>query len=164
VVTNGPWLTLDVNGHGPGAVLDLAAGDPLDIRTRVQGQGAEQLTLVGPDGVMAAGEAAAELRLETALEGPTWVAAVARGAGHPNTLDRSVLAHTSPVYVDVAGRRVARAADAQWCLGLLDTLERFVDQHGHFDPATRAAHLGDFVAVLDQARSFYRRVAQSADR
>jgi hypothetical protein len=75
-----------------------------------------------------------------------------------------VLAHTSPVYVDVAGRRVARVADAQWCLGLLDTLERFVDEHGHFDPATRAARLDDFVAVLDQARSFYRRVAESADR
>jgi hypothetical protein len=164
MVTNGPWLTLDVNGHGPGAVLDLAVGDRLDIRTRVQGPGAEQLTLVGPDGVMAVGDAAVELRSETALEGPTWIAAVARGAGHPNTLDRSVLAHTSPVYVDVAGRRVTRVADAQWCLALLDTLERFVTEHGHFDPATRTAHLGDFVAVLDQARSFYRRVAQSADR
>jgi hypothetical protein len=164
VVTNGPWLTLDVNGHGPGAVLDLAVGDRLDMRARVQGPGAEQLTLVGPDGVMAAGDAAAGLRLEAALEGPTWIAAVAGGTGHPNTLDRSVLAHTSPVYVDVAGRRVARAADAQWCLAFLDTLERFVDQHGHFDPATRAARLGDFVAVLDRARSFYRRVAESADR
>lgn len=89
---------------------------------------------------------------------------MARGTGHPNTLDRSVLAHTSPVYVDVAGQRVARAADAQWCLEFLDTLERFVGQHGHFEPATRTAHLGDLVAVLDRARSFYRRVAQSADR
>ena len=44
--------------------------------------------------------------------GPTWIAAVARGGSHPNTLDESVLAHTSPVYVDVAGRRVGRAADA----------------------------------------------------
>jgi hypothetical protein len=164
MVTNGPWLTLEVNGHGPGAVLDLAVGDPLDMRARVQGPGAEHLTLVGPDGVMAAGEATAELRLETTLEGPTWIAAVARGTGHPNTLDRSVLAHTSPVYVDVAGRRVARAAAAQWCLAFLDTLEQFVGEHGHFDPATRTAHLGDFVAVLDRARSFYRRVAQSADR
>jgi len=165
MVTNGPWLTLDVNGHGPGAVLDLAAGDRLDLRARAQGEGAEQLTLVGPDGVMAEGDAASELRLQAPLDdGPTWIAAVARGAGHPNTLDRSVLAHTSPVYVDVAGERVARAADARWCLALLDTLQQFVGEHGHFDPATRSAHLGDLVAVLDQARAFYRRVAESADR
>jgi hypothetical protein len=40
LVTNGPWLSLDVNGHGPGAVLDLAVGDSLAIRARARGQGA----------------------------------------------------------------------------------------------------------------------------
>jgi hypothetical protein len=164
VVTNGPWLTLQVNGQGPGAVLDLAAGDRLDVHARVQGPGVEDLTLVGPDGVMARGDAATPLRLETIVEGPTWIAAVARGPGHPHTLDASVLAHTSPVYVDVAGRRVARTADARWCLAFLDRLERFVDEHGRFDPATRTAHFGDLVTVLDQARAFYQRVAESADR
>lgn len=163
VVTNGPWLTLEVNGHGPGAVLDLAAGDRLDLRARVQGPGAEQLALVGPDGVVAEG-AEPELRHRLTLDGPTWVAAVTRGAGHPHTLDKSVLAHTSPVYVDVAGQRVARAADARWCLDLLDTLERFVAEHGRFEPATRADRFGDLVAVLDRARVFYQQVAESATR
>ena len=164
MVTNGPWLTLEVNGHGPGAVLDLAPRDRLEAVARVRGLGAQDLSLVGPDGVLAAGDAASELRFETGLEdGPTWIAAVARGAGHPNTLDESVLAHTSPVYVDVAGQRVGRAADAQWCLEFLDTLEEFVSEHGHFAPTTRHEHLGDLVAVLEDARSFYRRVAESAD-
>jgi hypothetical protein len=111
---------------------------------------------------MAKSDAASELRLETAVEGPTWIAAAARGGGHPDTLDRSVLAHTSPVYVDVAGARVARAADARWCLGLLDRLERFVGEHGHFEPPTRAARFGDLAEVLDRARSFYHRVAAAA--
>jgi hypothetical protein len=71
---------------------------------------------------------------------------------------------TSPVYVDVSGRRVARVAAGQWSLQFLDTLEQLVSQHGHFHPATRAAHFGDFVAVLDEARAFYRRVVESADR
>ncbi len=164
MVTNGPWLTFEVNGQGPGAVLDLAAGECLDIRARVRGQGADRLSLVGPDGVMAEQDAASELRFETEAGGPTWISAVARGASHPGTLDESVLAHTSPVYVDVAGRRVARATDARWCLGFLDTLERFVDEHGRFDPATRDERFGDLVAVLDEARSFYRRVAETADR
>jgi hypothetical protein len=164
VVTNGPWLTLEVNGHGPGTVLDLGPSDRLEGVARVKGLGAEHLSIVGPDGPLANGDAASELRFETGLEGgPTWIAAVARGAGHPNTLDASVLAHTSPVYVDVAGKRVGRAADAQWCLEFLDTLEAFVSEHGHFDPTTRDEHLGDLVAVLDDARTFYRRVVESAD-
>ena len=143
----------------------MAVGDRLVIRACVQGHGAEHLALVGPDGVVSEGDAASELYFETALEdGPTWIAAVARGGSHPNTLDESVLAHTSPVYVDVAGRRVAREADARWCMEFLDTLERFAGEHGHFDPATRDVHFGDLVAVLDEARSFYRRVAEAADR
>jgi hypothetical protein len=163
VVTNGPWLTFEVNGQGPGAVLDLSPGDRLEIRACVRGPGANRLTIAGPDGVIAEGDAGSELRHETTLdEGPIWIAAVARGDGHPSTLDESVFAHTSPVYVDVAGRRVARAADARWCLDFLDALERFVDEHGHFDPATRTAHLGDLAGVLDDARTFYRRVAESA--
>lgn len=163
IVTNGPWLTFEVNGQGPGAVLDLAVDDRFDIRARVQGPGAEHLTIVGPDGTMAQGDAASELRYETTLEdGPTWIAAVARGSGHPNTLDESVLAHTSPVYVDVDGGCVARMADAEWCLKFLDTLEQFVGRQGHFDPTTSDAHFGDLVAVLDEARSFYRRVAEAA--
>lgn len=162
MVTNGPWLTLDVNAHGPGAVLDTVAGDRLDIHARVQGTGADTPTLVGPDGVIAEGDPAGGLRYELAVEGPSWLAAVARGPGNPNTLDQSVLAHTSPVYVDVGGRRAARTADARWCLAFLDRLEDFVGRHGHFHPASRAAHLGDFAAVLDEARDFYRRVAVQA--
>jgi hypothetical protein len=68
------------------------------------------------------------------------------------------------VYVDVAGERVARRADARWCLDFLDTLEAFVDEHGHFAPATRAERLADLTAVLDDARAFYRRVEAAARR
>jgi hypothetical protein len=59
---------------------------------------------------------------------------------------------------------VARALDARWCLDFLDTLETFVGEHGHFDPDTRRDHFGDFVAVLEQARPFYRRALESAQR
>jgi hypothetical protein len=164
MVTNGPWLELEVNGHGPGAVLELAEGDQLDVRVRVAGPGAERLEIVGPDGVMAEGGDVDELRLETSVQGPTWIAATARGGRNPSTLDVEALAHTSPVWIDVEGRRVARAADARWCLELLDGVERLAREHGHFAPATREAHLGDLLAVLDQARAVYRRVAEEATR
>jgi len=165
VVTNGPWLTLQVNGHGPGAVLDPARGDQLEIRARVDGPGAERLSLVGPGGELAAGPADRELRLDTTLDGrPAWIAAIARGPQHPHVLDSSVLAHTSPVYLDIAGQRVARAADARWCLDFLDMFDQFATDHGRFDPTTRQTHLGDILAVTDQAKAFYRQVARSANQ
>ena len=144
MVTNGPWLSLDVNGNGPGSVLDLVEGDTLTLRAQVQGPGAQRLSLVGPEGILAEGDADTELRHELTVDSPGWVAAIARGGAHPNTLDESVFAHTSPVYLDLAGRRVGRPEDAQWCLDLLDRLERHVSEHGHFHPTTRTEHFGDF--------------------
>jgi hypothetical protein len=165
IVTDGPWLALQVNGKGPGSVLDLAVGARLDIQASVSGPGAEHLSLVGSDGVLADVVAKSDVRIDgLPAELPTWIAAVARGPGHPNTLDRSVLAHTSPIYVDVGGRRVARRAAAQWCLDFLDMLQDFVGHNGRFDATMRASQLADFVATLDEARVFYRGVLQSAAR
>jgi hypothetical protein len=163
VVTNGPWLRLDVDGHGPGAVIDASTGDRLTVTATVEGLGAEHVAVVGPDGPIAEGDAGSPLRAEVGIDRPTWIAAVARGPAHPNTLDESVLAHTSPVYVDLDGRRVGRPADARWCLEFLDTFERFAREHGQFSPDTRDAHLGDLVSVVEEARAFYRAVAARTD-
>jgi hypothetical protein len=54
---------------------------------------------------------------------------------------------------------VGRAADARWCLGLLDRLEELVVAEGRFDPARREAQLADHRDVLDRARAVYRAVA-----
>jgi hypothetical protein len=159
IVTNGPWLSLQVNGQSPGSVLDVSEGDTVTLRAEVQGPGAERLSLVGPDGILAETDADSVLEHDLTVSAPSWVAAIARGGPHPNTLDESVVAHTSPVYLDIAGRRVARPADAHWCLDLLNRLENLVSEHGHFHPTTRTAHLEDFVDVLNQARTFYQAVA-----
>jgi hypothetical protein len=39
-----------------------------------------------------------------------------------------------------------------------------VDEHGRFAPATRDERFGDLLAVLDEASSFYRTVAETTDR
>ena len=74
-----------------------------------------------------------------------------------------LLAHTSPVHVEVDGVRVARAlVDARWCLAFLDRLEAHVTAHGRFVAGERDRQLGDLVAVIDEARTFYRGVAAAA--
>ncbi len=156
VVTNGPWLTLDVDGHGPGAVLDRGRGERLRVRARTVGGGVERLVLHGPDGVLATG--AGELEHEVTVDGGLWLAAAAHGDTDPHTVGAPVFAHTTPVFVDVDGQRVGRAASARWCLRLLDGVEELAAEHGRFGPGQRERQLGDLIAVLDRARAFYRRI------
>ena len=158
LVTNGPWLTFTVDGEGPGAVLDGPAGRRLRVKAAVDG--VDELTIVGPDGVLATGGPSVDASV--VVDTPTWIAAVARGGPHPLSANDRLLAHTTPVYVDVDGRRVARAADADWCLRFLDRLEALATAHGRFDAGDRDRQLGDLVAVLDEARTFYRGVAAAA--
>ena len=157
VVTNGPWLTLDVDGHGPGAVLDRGRGKRLRVRARTVGGEVERLVLHGPDGVLASG--AGELEHEATVDGGFWLAAAAYGDADPHTVGAPVFAHTTPVYVDVDGRRVGRVASAQWCLRLLDGVEELAAEQGRFAPGYRERQLGDLIAVLDRARAFYRSVS-----
>jgi hypothetical protein len=87
---------------------------------------------------------------------------VARGGGNERTLDESVLAHTSPVYLDVAGQRVGRRADAQWCLDYLDQLQALIERHAHLAPERRAERVGGFGRLLDEARDYYRAVRSAS--
>jgi hypothetical protein len=163
IVTNGPWLTVDVDGHGPGAVLDRGRGQRLRVRARVVGRGSsgvDELVVYGPDGVIASGSD--ELEHELTAEGGLWLAAAVHGDTDPHTVGAPVFAHTTPVYVDVDGRRVARAASARWCLRQLDVLQELAQEQGLFDPGERERQFGDLVAVLDQGRAFYRAVERAA--
>ena len=162
MVTNGPWLRLDVDGHGPGAVLDRGPGDRLVVRAQAVGSGVQRLVLYGPDGVLATTDRSGEanvLEHEVVLdEVGTWLAAAAHGDRDPHTVGAPVFAHTSPTYVDVDGHRVGRLASARWCLTMLDQLQDLATEQGRFDPRHRERQLGDLVAVLDRARQVYRAV------
>jgi hypothetical protein len=88
--------------------------------------------------------------------GSTWLCAVARGPGHPSVLGPVVFAHTSPVWVEVDGRPVRRAASARWLLDWLDRFEALLAEHGRFADAAQRAEV---VAVIDRARGVYRALA-----
>jgi hypothetical protein len=160
LATNGPWLELQVDGHGPGAVLDVAPGDRLRVRVRATGGGIDRLVLHGPDGDLAATTGRLLEHDVVAGDQGLWLAAGAYGGrDDPHTVGAPVFAHTSPVYVDVGGTRVGRAASARWCLRQLDLLQQLATTQGRFAPRQREAQLGDLVAVLDRARDHYRAVA-----
>jgi hypothetical protein len=163
LATNGPWPTLEVDGHGPGDRVEAAPGRRLPVTVRVSGPGVERLELVGPDGVLArAGTGrdpgpAIDTRVEVA--GSTWLCAVARGPGHSEVLGPVTFAHTSPVWVEVDGRPVRRPASARWLLDWLDRFETLLADHGRFADATQRAEV---VAVIDRARAVYRAIASAS--
>lgn len=162
LVTNGPWLTLEVDGHGPGTRLERRAGDRVRVRASVTGSGVDRLVLYGPDGELASTPGAL-LEHEMVPDDGVWLAAAAHGGqDDPHTVGAPVFAHTSPVWVDVEGRGVARAASARWCLALLDGVHELATEHGRFDPHEHDRQLGDLDDVLDRARTYYRAVADGS--
>jgi hypothetical protein len=158
LATNGPWVELLVDGHGPGDVVQAAAGRRLAVTVRATGPGVERLELAGPDGVLAAaaaepgGGAAPAIDTTVEADGSMWLCGVARGPGHPSVLGPVVFAHTSPVWVEVDGSPVRRPASARWLLDWLDRFEALVGEHGRFAGDGQRAEVA---AVIDRARRWY---------
>ncbi|MFD8558463.1 CehA/McbA family metallohydrolase [Streptosporangium canum] len=150
--TTGPWLELSVGGHGPGATLDLSPGERVTVTVRSIGPEVERLEIRTADGVLAEGPPA-ELTCELVAGDPTYVVALAVGGPHERALTGGAYAHTSPVYLDVAGRHVAREQDVRWCLEWLDGMETLLRGQGTFETA---GQLGDHLELIGRAREVYR--------
>ncbi|MDP4503043.1 CehA/McbA family metallohydrolase [Nonomuraea turcica] len=151
--TTGPWLEITVNGHGPGETLELAPGQRVEIVAASIGPEVEHLEIHTAAGMLARGRPG---RLVTSMEvsEPTYVVAVASGGPHPRAFHRrGAYAHSSPVYLDVAGEHVAREADVRWCLAWLDRLEAVVREFGTFETDDQ---LGDHLELYERARAVYR--------
>ncbi len=163
--TNGPWLEISVAGHGPGDRVDGAVS--LLVVARAVGRGLERVEILGPEGALAVAEVdhdrcGAEVTTVVTATAPTWLAAAVRGGLHPLAAGGRpvVYAHTSPVWVDIDDQRVARPADAGWCLSWLDRLTGLIQGEGRFE-APRRRH--EVLKLIDQARAFYGGIAGSGE-
>ncbi|WP_283132967.1 CehA/McbA family metallohydrolase [Rhizohabitans arisaemae] len=155
IATNGPWLELTVDGHGPGDTLDLVPGTAVLVRAKAVGPEVGRVEIRTADGVQACADFSGEggeLQTVLTVTEPTYIVAVAEGPAHPRVLGPSAYAHSSPVYLDVAGAHVARQKDLMWCLDWLDRLEQALLTRGVFHTAE---HLDDVLADLEQARAVY---------
>ncbi|WP_219464072.1 CehA/McbA family metallohydrolase [Nonomuraea rhizosphaerae] len=121
---------------------------------RWAGAGAGDVRVVGPaaDVQARAEEEALSVTVQIEVGQPTYVVAEALCAPHPRTLTDTGYAMTSPVHIDVAGRRVARPADIRWCLDWIDLLEELIKQHARL---ANRDQLADHQALLRQARTVY---------
>ena len=70
--------------------------------------------------------------VEVPLERSSWIALRVRGSDHPSVFDGTVWAHTSPVYVNVAGRGIASRQDAEYFVDWIEQMLRVVNARNRY--------------------------------
>lgn len=125
--TNSPLLSLTVDGKDMGEVINLEQAGAVRIEARAVGRhDFQKLQLIHNGKVVHTetaeskeGAYAARLRREVRVDGPSWFA-VRIEATTKNELGAVLYAHSSPVYVDLGGKR---AFDVEAARGLLRQVE-----------------------------------------
>jgi hypothetical protein len=152
-VTNGPILELSAAGKGLGDTIVLAAPGPVEVRGRAEAAGPiDRLELVVNGAVAATGDAARGLLDQPVrIDKSGWMSLrVFAGAAQ---------AHTSPIYVEVAGRPAASREDAEYYLAWIDRLERQLAARDRLPSPAVKAHVA---RQLEAAREVYREVIKRA--
>ena len=161
-VTNGPLIEFTVNGQGPGATLQVT--EPLKIRASALSRVPfERLEIVHDGEVIAQqtaiGQRHATIEHEVPVERGGWIAA--RVSGNARTYAGfRVYAHSSPVYLRVAGTPFRRASAAGAFIDEIEDSKRFIRKSYKFaSQSDLALALGRFDAGRD---SFIRLVSEGS--
>jgi hypothetical protein len=102
-----PFNTIEVIVNGQVAAHDETAGDSAGLRVR-------------------------RLDVELPIGRSSWIALRVRGPGSPIVWDGPVWPHTSPVYVRVAGRRIASGPDAEFFVAWIEQMLPVVADRNRF--------------------------------
>ncbi|HLJ94236.1 MAG TPA: CehA/McbA family metallohydrolase [Gemmataceae bacterium] len=157
-LTNGPMLSLSVNGQDPGAILDLPSLDqPVQIMAEVQSWvPVDTLELILNGEVyrqvpVSGSPATARLELDTKLPAAGWLALRCSGpcVDPENKLSVCFGAHTSPIYVQVGGRPPPPGARS--LADILDLLDQMLARVGG-EKQAREGGMRHLVEILERAR------------
>lgn len=161
-VSNGPLIEFTVNGQAPGATVQAA--EPVKVRASALSRVPFERLEVVHDGEVIAQQTAmnsrqASIEHEVAVERGGWIAA--RVSGDTRTYAGfRVYAHSSPVYLRVAGTSFRRASAAGAFIDEIETSKRFIRKSYKFaSQADFALAIGRFDAGRD---SLIRLVSEGA--
>lgn len=162
-VSNGPLLSLDVEGKGPGDEIPLTGPRRLNVVAEAVSLVPMQVLELVVNGEVvakaepAAGGTTAKLTHVLELDASAWVAARVSGAGHRRVMnDSKLFAHTSPVYCLRDGKLVAQAKDATTVLGWIDRLIDDVKKSPRFSTEARRQEV---LEIFGRGRAHYARIA-----
>jgi hypothetical protein len=135
-VTNGPMPSLLINGKGPGETCELAKADKVRLAAVVESSVPLARIEVIVNGQVAArselsvGEGARprvrRLDIELPIARSSWIAVRVRGPDSSTIFDAPAWAHTSPVYIKVAGASLTSREDAKFFVDWIEQMLRVV--------------------------------------
>ena len=165
-VTNGPLVTLDVEGREPGDELQLPAGTSSDVRVTVQAVSIfpiEQLEILQDGMVVKAEKASDPNRIQLSVDLPVarsgWIAARVSGPEKVHLLtDSYVYAHTNPVWVVKGGQTPSSPQDANYFVQWMDKALQQIPERTFNTDAEKAS----VEAVYTKAREEFRRLASNS--
>ncbi|HEX5104381.1 MAG TPA: CehA/McbA family metallohydrolase [Pirellulaceae bacterium] len=164
-ITNGPFLELTAGQHKIGDSIAAKAGDELPITARALGRsdfrGLELIhngkVIEHVHGDKQNGHFEAELQFTLKIDEPGWIAVRIPLEAGQNEFGKPHFAHTSPIYIELAGRRIFRPEVAR---GLIADMEKSIEAikaEGKFaDAAEEEAVLSVYregIAVMQQRLS-----------
>ncbi len=159
-VSNGPMLSLSVNGHEIGDSITARPGDILHIEAAAgSAVPLDRIELIVNGEVVVAssidGDASAvELAHELHVDQSCWIAFRASGPVHELVLDPDgAFAHTSPIYVTVAGAPIEARADAAYFVDWIERLIAVTETKARFPSE---ADRDGVVAQFRQGQAYYR--------
>jgi hypothetical protein len=157
--SNGPVLKLEVEGKLPGDEVTFDSARTLKVQASMATQVPVDRVEVIVNGRVAesrpaAGRTTLEFTSRLPLERSSWVALRALGPAHRLVLnDTEAFAHTSPVYVAVAGKPVRELDDVRFYRDWIERLIARTEKTGRFASDQRRAEV---VALFRKALDWYR--------
>jgi hypothetical protein len=149
--TNGPLLSLEVDGKKMGDVIDLKAPATLKINASAIGRyPVQKLELIKNGKVIKSAFAnggEAKLTHEVRVAEAAWFA-VRNNSAAKNEFDKTLFAHSSPVYVNFKGARVFDVDDALALLKQVEEGQAIIKSKGHFSSPDAAKRL---LSLYDEA-------------
>ena len=161
-VTNGPMVEFSVHGKELGQVVALDKPGMVRVQAKATSQfPLERVEVLYNGKVVAtatpAKDAPTELNQAIAVERSGWLALRVGGPPRPETRGDNLFAHTSPVYVSVAGKPAGSAEDARYFLAWIDTLWNTVQDRDRF-PSPK--HKAEIEKEVEHARAVYRQIIE----
>jgi hypothetical protein len=155
-VSSGSFIDLQVDGHGPGEVIEVGRqGGTLEVRATAWAAQPviDRVELVHDGEVIASsggGSATDRVVLieRVAVERSGWLAARVASREHIHSaFATSMGAHSSPVYLDVGGRRPYSPDDANAIATIIDGSRTWVETIASVRSADERARLADYFAT-----------------
>jgi hypothetical protein len=157
-VTNGPMLRMEVDGHPVGARLAARPGEAFLVEAAaISHFPMEKLQLIVNGAVVAEGgldqfDHEARLIQEVQADASCWVALRALGPQQPMVFGGPLFAHSSPVYINVAGEPVRDPAAGRYFVEWIDRLIAMCRSDGRYpDDAAQ----DEVIALFASARAYY---------